>query len=193
MLDGGYWRKTTIPPELYSYVVQRLTRFSLDYYVVLVAHSVVMPYICTMRNATETRTMTKTTIKIERPDGKIETVDVSATFRTMTDALFADIRRSTAAAGRGKALSYKVVRADNRTDAERAWVMVDAKRNAAERAMGAGDNARYFALDKLATSARTEWERDYPEAAQARADEADAREAAKQDRLSYSHVANQGD
>jgi len=137
--------------------------------------------------------MTKVTIKIERPDGTIEVVDVSAKFYSMNDALFAGIRKATAAAGKGNALSYDVVREDNRTDGEKAWDAVDAKIAQAERAMAEGNNARYLTLRAAADEARTNWADDYPEAAKARADEAAARKAIKAERLSHSHVANQRD
>jgi len=45
----------------------------------------------------------------------------------------------------------------------------------------------------FATGLMAEWEIDYPEAAKARADEADAREAKKMERICYSHVYNQRD
>ena len=52
--------------------------------------------------------MNKTTIiKISRPEGHIEDVDVSEKFPNgLTDGMFAQVKKATAAAGRGECLSY---------------------------------------------------------------------------------------
>lgn len=51
-----------------------------------------------------------TTIQAKRPDGNIETVDVSEKFPSgLTDAMFAQMAAATKAAGRGDLLSYRVV------------------------------------------------------------------------------------
>lgn len=49
---------------------------------------------------------TKITITIKRPNGEIETLDVTKQFPNITDAEFARIQASTKAAGRGEVLSY---------------------------------------------------------------------------------------
>lgn len=46
------------------------------------------------------------TVVIRRPNGIVETVDVSATYHRLNDASFANIKAATKAAGRGDCLSY---------------------------------------------------------------------------------------
>lgn len=51
----------------------------------------------------------KTTIKIKRPSGEIEILDVSEKFPMgLTDGMFSQIAAATKAAGRGDVLSYNV-------------------------------------------------------------------------------------
>lgn len=54
--------------------------------------------------------MTKITkIEVKRPNGIVETVDVSETYKSgLTDAMFAKMAAATKAAGRGDMLSYSV-------------------------------------------------------------------------------------
>jgi len=52
--------------------------------------------------------MRTVTIQIRRPEGHIESVDVSKNYTNMNDTMFANIRKATMAAGRGYPLSYKV-------------------------------------------------------------------------------------
>lgn len=50
-----------------------------------------------------------TTVDIKRPEGHIETVDVSDKFpQGLTDPMFETIKQKTMAAGRGEPLSYNV-------------------------------------------------------------------------------------
>jgi hypothetical protein len=48
----------------------------------------------------------KVTLQIKRPNGRVETVDVTAKFKSMNDRLFANIKQATEKAGRGEVLSY---------------------------------------------------------------------------------------
>lgn len=51
----------------------------------------------------------KTVITIKRPEGNVETLDVSDKFTSgLTDGMFATIKAATLAAGRGECLSYTV-------------------------------------------------------------------------------------
>ena len=51
-----------------------------------------------------------TTIQIKRPEGNIETVDVSANYPSgLSDIMFAKMAAATKAAGRGDMISYSVV------------------------------------------------------------------------------------
>lgn len=53
--------------------------------------------------------MRTTTIKIKRPEGHIETVDISDKWpRGINDIIFNKIKEATKAAGRGEMLSYTV-------------------------------------------------------------------------------------
>lgn len=53
--------------------------------------------------------MRKTTITIKRPEGHIETVDVSDKFRQgLSDQMFEQVKKMTAEVNRGECLSYKV-------------------------------------------------------------------------------------
>lgn len=50
-----------------------------------------------------------TTINITRPNGEVETVDVSEKFPNgLTDQMFAQIKKATMEAGKGEPMSYKV-------------------------------------------------------------------------------------
>lgn len=52
--------------------------------------------------------MRHTTIKIERPEGQIETLDISEKFpRGLTDGMFETIKEATKNAGKGECLSYE--------------------------------------------------------------------------------------
>jgi hypothetical protein len=50
----------------------------------------------------------KITIKIQRPSGDVETVDVTKKFCGMDDTIFARIKAETIKAGRGTPLSYEI-------------------------------------------------------------------------------------
>jgi len=94
-------------------------------------------------------------LTIERPDGKVETVDLYPQMQGMTDELCERIRRDTKAAGRGTVLGYEVIDADTRTDAEKAYGEVsrlDAK------AEWTGSVVARVAADK----ALADWRNAYP-------------------------------
>lgn len=56
--------------------------------------------------------MRATTLTIKRPDGEIESVDISQHHPSgLTDQMFETIKAATAKAGRGECLSYSVVEA----------------------------------------------------------------------------------
>ncbi len=77
------------------------------------------------------KTMSQIIIKIERPTGNIEEVDVTAKFAAMNDKTFAKIAAANKAAGRGIALGWEYREAEaelaemRRVDAkireEKAW------------------------------------------------------------------------
>lgn len=53
--------------------------------------------------------MRKTTVTIKRPEGHIETVDVSDKFaQGLSDQMFQQVKKATKDAGRGECLSYKI-------------------------------------------------------------------------------------
>jgi hypothetical protein len=52
--------------------------------------------------------MNKVTAEIRRPNGEVETVDISDKFQNMNDSLFANLKKQVKAAGRGELLTYKV-------------------------------------------------------------------------------------
>ena len=49
-------------------------------------------------------------IDITRPDGTVETVDVSARYHRMNDVAFDQIKKATKAAGRGEVISYRNIK-----------------------------------------------------------------------------------
>jgi hypothetical protein len=65
--------------------------------------------------------MNKVTIKIKRPAGNVEIVDVTKQFGSMTPAIFAKIKEGTRNAGRGEVLSYEETYVDNRSQAQKDW------------------------------------------------------------------------
>lgn len=111
--------------------------------------------------------MTTTTITVKRPNGQIETVDVSAKFPVgLTDQMFATIQESTRAAGRGEALSYNVTHESDAADS--AWAAVERLQDQAEDI----EESNYALACKIRSEAdklAAQWAMDYPEAAAARA------------------------
>lgn len=55
---------------------------------------------------------TKVIVEIKRPNGKVETVDISKNYAGMNDILFNRIKKATSEAGKGELLSYKVLETD---------------------------------------------------------------------------------
>lgn len=108
-----------------------------------------------------------TTITVKRPNGQIETVDVSAKFPVgLTDQMFATIQESTKAAGRGEVLSYSVV---SETDAAAsAWAAVERLRDQASD-IEESNYAGACQMRKQADTLAAQWAIDCPEAAAARA------------------------
>ena len=49
---------------------------------------------------------TKSSLTIKRPSGLVETIDTTAKFATISDSLFAQIKKATADAGKGEVMSY---------------------------------------------------------------------------------------
>lgn len=129
--------------------------------------------------------MIKKTITIKRPTGEIETIDVSDKFTVLNEQIFQQVKKHTAEAGRGEAISWEEEHIDTRTDAEKAFDDVS-------RAMGAVDaaeNASYYSAERIikarmaADKARADWAKEYPEAAAAMKAEAEAEEARRQRRI----------
>ena len=71
--------------------------------------------------------MSKVTIEVKRPEGHIETVDISKNYRGMGDKQFAVIKAATLKAGKGECLSYTVIK-DQLTAAEKAEVDAEDKK-----------------------------------------------------------------
>ncbi len=109
--------------------------------------------------------MTKITIRTQRPNGEIETTDVSDKFSSMSDGLFAQIKEATRQNGRGTCLDYTVERTDTRTDAEKEWSKVDSLFALAEQVRDYP--ADYLRRERTARDAKAAWAAKYPEAHQA--------------------------
>lgn len=143
--------------------------------------------------------MTRIELTIRRPNGEIETLDVTDKLRAaghsrMTDPLFRATRKATKQAGRGWALSYRNI--NERTDAEKALDDVlrlyDEAKQLRE-GTGEYDLAHSFRVEQQADDAMQTWRETYPEAAAARDErikaEREAREAARRERYENSFVA----
>lgn len=65
--------------------------------------------------------MMKVIVDIRRPNGDVETLDISDKFTNMNDALFANLKKQVKAAGRGELLSYRTEKPEL-TAAERAEI-----------------------------------------------------------------------
>ena len=137
-----------------------------------------------MRNADATgaKTMTKITIRTQRPNGEIETTDVSDKFSSMNDGLFGQIKEATLQTGRGICLDYTVERTDTRTDAEKEWGEVDRLFALAEQVQDRP--ADYLRRERTAKVAKAEWATKYPEAHKAMALADDHDEAKRLDSAS---------
>jgi hypothetical protein len=107
------------------------------------------------------------TLKIRRPNGEIETVDISETFGTLglSQVNFARIKAATAAAGKGEVLSWELVKPAKRpkTAGEIAWDRVINLQNAADRIQANGGVSSAIAAHKAAEQAEAEWRPEYPE------------------------------
>ena len=106
--------------------------------------------------------MTTVTLTIRRPNGQTETVNATEKMglHGMTDAIFAQIRRDTKAAGRGDVLSYEIVTTDTRTDEEKALDEVRRLEDEAER-LYERDPVSAITARKVATEAREAHEAKY--------------------------------
>jgi len=65
-----------------------------------------------MSNTVHYKETVKVEIDIRRPNGAVETVDITSKYRRLNDAAFAIIRKNTKDAGRGDVLAYRNIEAD---------------------------------------------------------------------------------
>jgi hypothetical protein len=82
--------------------------------------------------------MRKLTITIRRTNGKIEVLDVTKKFTSITPTLLAKLKKHTADAGGGLVLSYEETITDDRSPAQCSHDAIGAARDAAQRLQDRG-------------------------------------------------------
>ena len=126
-------------------------------------------------------------LKVRRPDGTIEMVNIHKHFQFLTQRTFdmahgkilAQIKKATREAGRGEVLDWEWEKIDDRSDADKAWDAVSSAYGQAERESTAEDNIKRDRLTVAADKLAAEWAEDYPQAAADRNAKADRKAAAR--------------
>jgi uncharacterized secreted protein with C-terminal beta-propeller domain len=134
--------------------------------------------------------MRKTTIKIKRPEGHTEIINITDKFPGgISDPMFDQIKAATLKAGKGECLSYKIENIDERTQTEKDHSQIIGKAMSelynAENA-SYSDPSRIIKARMALEEAQKEWAEKYPEEVEKEKAEYEREETEKHERIKNS-------